>query len=109
MVAWIDYTIYNSLLMWVGPLLYTVKNCQSPEDYEFGSPLVDVRISPLLAVPHNVLGRICEYLKGLFSVYVLFYQTYSYQLTPLTMCYVYHRHQTFDMHMSSNAFRACIC
>ena len=50
--------LYFSLLQY--------KNCHSPEDYEFGSPLVDVRISPLLAIPPSVIGRICEYLEGRF-------------------------------------------
>ena len=32
------------------------------EDDEFGSPLVDIRISPVLAIPSSVMGRVCAYL-----------------------------------------------
>lgn len=42
-----------------------VKNCRSLEDYEFGSPLVDIRLSLLMALPHRVLGRICAFLEGM--------------------------------------------
>ncbi|KAL3790740.1 hypothetical protein HJC23_010019 [Cyclotella cryptica] len=37
-------------------------NCCLPEDYEFGSPLIDIRISPLLCLSHYTLRLICEYL-----------------------------------------------
>ena len=39
------------------------QNCHF-SDHEFGSPLVDIRMAPLLAVPPLVLGIICEYLEG---------------------------------------------
>lgn len=42
-----------------------VKNCHLSEDYEFGSPLVDVRLSLLLGVPICVLGLICAYMEGM--------------------------------------------
>ena len=43
----------------------TLKNCHLSEDYEFGSPLVDVRLSPLLGVPLHVFGIMCAYMEGM--------------------------------------------
>jgi hypothetical protein len=45
-----------------------VKNCNFSEDYEFGSPLVDVRLSPLLAVPLGVFGIMCGYMEGMTEI-----------------------------------------
>jgi hypothetical protein len=38
------------------------KNCLTPEDYEFGSPLMDIQISPILCLSSDALGTICQYL-----------------------------------------------
>jgi hypothetical protein len=39
------------------------KSCQFSDHDEFGSPLVDIRLAPLLAVPALVFGEICEFLE----------------------------------------------
>jgi hypothetical protein len=40
------------------------KSCQFSDHDEFGSPLVDIRLAPILAVPPRILGLTCEYLEG---------------------------------------------
>ena len=40
-----------------------MQSCQFSDHDEFGSPLVDIRLAPLLAVPALVLGEICEFLE----------------------------------------------
>lgn len=39
-----------------------LKNCSAPEDYEFGSPLMDIRISPMLCLSNDALAVLCGYL-----------------------------------------------
>lgn len=46
---------------------HIMKNCHLSEDYEFGSPLVEVRLSLLLGVPIHVLGLMCAYMEGMVT------------------------------------------
>ena len=56
---------HNQRFTFVSPQIFIIthdQNCHF-SDHEFGSPLVDIRMAKLLAVPPLVLGIICEYLE----------------------------------------------
>ena len=42
--------------------IIVLQNCRSPEDYEFGSPLMDIRLSPMLCLSNDALALLCGYL-----------------------------------------------